>query len=162
MRPDAQRRIAGRRYRPRISTRAPTASCTGRAASIMSGAPTVENVEVMGSHVGMGLNADVYRVIADRLAMPRRSRLHAVEQVAHRLGMPDERDATRAAVRILDSSADLFVILTKRATRAAGRISDSFAYAKPVPVSAARAALLFQLDRAPHNSGLTVHRDHRA
>lgn len=48
----------------------------------LSGAPTVENVEVMGSHVGMGLNADVYRVIADRLAMPRRSRLHAVEQVA--------------------------------------------------------------------------------
>jgi hypothetical protein len=29
----------------------------------------------------------------------------------------------------------LFVILTKRATRAAGRISDSFAHAKPVPVS---------------------------
>ena len=43
----------------------------------LSGAPTVENVEVMGSHVGMGLNADVYRVIADRLAMPRRTRLHA-------------------------------------------------------------------------------------
>jgi len=41
----------------------------------LSGAPTVENVEVMGSHVGMGVNADVYRVIADRLAMPRRSRL---------------------------------------------------------------------------------------
>ncbi len=41
----------------------------------LSGAPTVENVEVMGSHVGMGFNADVYRVIADRLAMPRRSRL---------------------------------------------------------------------------------------
>ncbi len=42
----------------------------------LSGAPTVENVEVTGSHVGMGLNADVYRVIADRLAMPHRSRLH--------------------------------------------------------------------------------------
>ncbi len=42
----------------------------------LSGAPTVENVEVMGSHVGMGLNADVYRVIADRLAMPHRSQLH--------------------------------------------------------------------------------------
>jgi hypothetical protein len=28
-----------------------------------------------------------------------------------------------------------FVILTKRAARAAGRISDSFAHAKPVPVS---------------------------
>ncbi len=42
----------------------------------LSGAATVENVEVTGSHVGMGLNADVYRVIADRLAMPHRSRLH--------------------------------------------------------------------------------------
>ena len=39
----------------------------------LSGAPTVENVEVMGSHVGMGLNADVYRIIADRLAMQRAS-----------------------------------------------------------------------------------------
>jgi pimeloyl-ACP methyl ester carboxylesterase len=38
-----------------------------------SGKPTVENVEVMGSHVGMGVNADVYRIIADRLAMPRRT-----------------------------------------------------------------------------------------
>ncbi len=47
-----------------------------------SGAPTVENVEVMGSHVGMGVNADVYRVIADRLSMPRRSRLHAAESHA--------------------------------------------------------------------------------
>jgi triacylglycerol lipase len=44
----------------------------------------VENVEVMGSHVGMGLNADVYRVIADRLALPFRSRqrLAALEQQA--------------------------------------------------------------------------------
>src|SRR5208337_5154753 len=48
----------------------------------LSGAPTVENVEVMGSHVGMGVNADVYRVIADRLAMPRRSRLHSVDSHA--------------------------------------------------------------------------------
>ena len=47
-----------------------------------SGAPTVENVEVMGSHVGMGLNPDVYRVIADRLAMPRRSRLRAANSRA--------------------------------------------------------------------------------
>jgi len=39
----------------------------------------VENVEVMGSHVGMGLNADVYRVIADRLAMPHRSQLHLAD-----------------------------------------------------------------------------------
>jgi pimeloyl-ACP methyl ester carboxylesterase len=35
----------------------------------------VENVEVMGTHVGMGINPDVYRVIADRLAMPHRPRL---------------------------------------------------------------------------------------
>ena len=47
-----------------------------------SGAPTVENVEVMGSHVGMGLNVDVYRVIADRLAMPHRSRLHLADSDA--------------------------------------------------------------------------------
>src|ERR1700731_5267678 len=32
----------------------------------------------------------------------------------------------------------VFVILTKRATRAAGRISDSFAPAKPVPVLKSR------------------------
>ena len=43
-----------------------------------SGAPTVENVEVMGSHVGMAISADVYRVIADRLAMPPRPPLHLV------------------------------------------------------------------------------------
>lgn len=48
----------------------------------LSGAPTVENVEVMGSHVGMGVNPDVYRIIADRLAMPRRSLRHAVESPA--------------------------------------------------------------------------------
>jgi hypothetical protein len=30
----------------------------------------------------MGVNADVYRVIADRLAMPRRARLHPVEHIA--------------------------------------------------------------------------------
>lgn len=41
-----------------------------------SGAPSVENVEVMGSHVGMAINVDVYRVIADRLAMPSRPPLH--------------------------------------------------------------------------------------
>ena len=38
----------------------------------VSGAPSVENVEVMGSHVGMAVRPDVYRVIADRLAMPPR------------------------------------------------------------------------------------------
>jgi triacylglycerol lipase len=37
-----------------------------------SGATTVENVEVKGSHIGMAVNADVYRVVADRLAMPPR------------------------------------------------------------------------------------------
>jgi pimeloyl-ACP methyl ester carboxylesterase len=51
----------------------------------LSGSPTVENVEVMGSHVGMGLNADVYRVIADRLAKPRRSRLRPVASHAVRI-----------------------------------------------------------------------------
>jgi len=44
----------------------------------LSGAPLVENVEVMGSHVGMAISADVYRVIADRLAMPPRPPLHLV------------------------------------------------------------------------------------
>ena len=48
-----------------------------------SGSPTVENVEVMGSHVGMGLNPDVYRIIADRLAMPRRpARRHHAPRAA--------------------------------------------------------------------------------
>ncbi len=37
-----------------------------------SGSGLVENVEVMGSHVGMGLNADVYRIIAERLVLPLR------------------------------------------------------------------------------------------
>lgn len=39
-----------------------------------SGAPEIENIEVMGSHCGMGVNPDVCRIIADRLAMPRRRR----------------------------------------------------------------------------------------
>jgi hypothetical protein len=38
-----------------------------------SGLKTVENVEVMASHVGMGVNSDVLRVVADRLASPARS-----------------------------------------------------------------------------------------
>jgi triacylglycerol lipase len=38
-------------------------SCVDR-----SGAKTVENVEVMASHVGMGVNTDVLRVVAERLA----------------------------------------------------------------------------------------------
>ena len=42
-------------------------SCVDR-----SGVTTVENIEVTGSHIGMAVNADVYRVVADRLAMPPR------------------------------------------------------------------------------------------
>lgn len=38
-----------------------------------TGAHGVENVEVMASHIGMGLNSDVYRVIADRLAIAART-----------------------------------------------------------------------------------------
>ncbi|MGO9604086.1 MAG: esterase/lipase family protein [Candidatus Binataceae bacterium] len=33
--------------------------------------PMVENVEVMSSHVGMAVSADVYKVIANRLVLPR-------------------------------------------------------------------------------------------
>ncbi len=42
-------------------------SCVDR-----SGSRAVENVEVMASHIGMGLNSDVYRVVADRLALTAR------------------------------------------------------------------------------------------
>ena len=37
-----------------------------------TGSPMVEHTEVMGSHVGMALSPDVFRIIADRLATPRR------------------------------------------------------------------------------------------
>ncbi len=48
-----------------------------------SGNRTVENVEVMASHVGMGLNADVYRVLAERLAAaPRVSVQHRIRSEA--------------------------------------------------------------------------------
>ncbi len=40
-----------------------------------SESPNVENVEVHGSHVGMAFSADVYRVLAARLALPIRPRL---------------------------------------------------------------------------------------
>lgn len=40
-----------------------------------TGSPLVSNVEVMASHVGMGFNADVYRIVADHLARP--SHYHA-------------------------------------------------------------------------------------
>lgn len=49
-------------------------SCVDRTDS-----PTVEHVEVMGSHVGMAVSPDVYRIIADRLALaprPRPVRMH--------------------------------------------------------------------------------------
>jgi triacylglycerol lipase len=36
-----------------------------------SGSTLVEHVEVMGSHVGMALSPDVFRIVADRLAMPK-------------------------------------------------------------------------------------------
>lgn len=44
----------------------------------------VENIEVMSSHIGMAINADVYRVIAERLALPLRPRLRvaAMQQQA--------------------------------------------------------------------------------
>lgn len=35
-----------------------------------SGSPIVENVEVMSSHVGMAVSAEVYKVIASRLVLP--------------------------------------------------------------------------------------------
>jgi hypothetical protein len=38
-----------------------------------SGANNVENIEVMASHCGMGINSDVLRVVADRLASPPRA-----------------------------------------------------------------------------------------
>ena len=41
-------------------------SCIDRGGSAM-----VEHSEVMGSHVGMAISPDVFRIIADRLAMPR-------------------------------------------------------------------------------------------
>jgi pimeloyl-ACP methyl ester carboxylesterase len=37
-----------------------------------TGSSLVEHAEVMGSHVGMALSPDVFRIIADRLAMARR------------------------------------------------------------------------------------------
>ncbi len=49
----------------------------------------VENVEVMGTHIGMGINPDVYRVIADRLAMPFRPRLRLAATDSSRLRAAD-------------------------------------------------------------------------
>ena len=36
--------------------------------------PDVEHVEVQSSHVGLGVNADVYRIVAERLQRPRAPR----------------------------------------------------------------------------------------
>lgn len=36
-----------------------------------SGSTQVEHVEVMGSHTGMAVNSDVFRIVADRLALPK-------------------------------------------------------------------------------------------
>jgi hypothetical protein len=36
-----------------------------------SGSGTVEHAEVMGSHVGMAVSPDVFRIVAERLALPR-------------------------------------------------------------------------------------------
>jgi triacylglycerol lipase len=36
-----------------------------------TGSAQVDHVEVMGSHVGMAISPDVFRIVADRLAMPR-------------------------------------------------------------------------------------------
>ena len=43
----------------------------------------VEHVEVMGSHVGMAVSPDVFRVIADRLAMPRPEARPPVTRTLH-------------------------------------------------------------------------------
>ena len=62
-------------------------SCVDR-----SGGNNVENIEVMASHCGMGLNTDVLKIIADRLAKaPRptaRRRVPVVRQVRRRETIP--------------------------------------------------------------------------
>ncbi|NJN51599.1 MAG: hypothetical protein HC809_07290 [Gammaproteobacteria bacterium] len=40
-------------------------------ASIDDTNPDVEHIEVSGSHIGLGVNAQVYRIIAERLHSPR-------------------------------------------------------------------------------------------
>ena len=40
-------------------------------ASIDETSPDVEHIEVHGSHVGLGVNAQVYRIVAQRLDQPR-------------------------------------------------------------------------------------------
>jgi hypothetical protein len=41
-------------------------SCIDRSAS-----STLDHVEVMGSHIGMAVSPDVFRIVADQLATPR-------------------------------------------------------------------------------------------
>jgi hypothetical protein len=43
-------------------------------ASIDEQNPDVEHIEVGGSHIGLGVNADVYRIVAERLKNPRPGR----------------------------------------------------------------------------------------
>ena len=58
-----------------------------------SGSPLVDNVEVMTSHIGMGLNVDVYRQIAHRLTLPRRE-----GQVPPRIGTSPAASKARTPV----------------------------------------------------------------
>jgi len=57
-----------------------------------SGAKNVENIEVLSSHCGMGLNTDVLKIVADRLARaPRptaRRAVPVVRQVRRREAIP--------------------------------------------------------------------------
>jgi triacylglycerol lipase len=54
-------------------------SCVDR-----SGAKTVENIEVMASHVGMGVNTEVFKIVADRLASaPRPSTPRPAARLVH-------------------------------------------------------------------------------
>ena len=58
-----------RRCRPPRSSAAPTASAPGRPASTRK-APLVENIEVYGSHCGLGHHPAAVYAVADRLAQP--------------------------------------------------------------------------------------------
>ena len=61
-------------------------SCVDR-----SGAKTVENIEVMASHVGMGVNTEVFKIVASRLASaprPASSRTDAALRMRRREANP--------------------------------------------------------------------------
>ncbi len=64
-------------------------SCVDR-----SGSPAVENVEVAASHLGMALNPNVYRVIAERLAIPPRASKPRVTEPVTGLGLQHPPTAT--------------------------------------------------------------------